>query len=106
VFGLSQWLWVSFAALVASGALDNVNVVIRSTIVALHTPDALRGRVSAVNRVFISSSNELGAFQSGVIASLIGPVLTAVLGGLVTIGFVAAATRFFPELRRLGRLGS
>jgi MFS family permease len=106
VFGLSPWFWLSFAALVAAGALDNVSVVIRATVVALHTPDELRGRVSAVNRVFISSSNELGAFQSGLFASFLGPVLTAVFGGLVTIAFVVGAVRFFPALRRLGRLGS
>jgi MFS family permease len=106
VFGLSPWLWLSLVALLASGALDSVSVVIRATVAQLHTPDELRGRVSAVNRVFISSSNELGAFVSGLLAALIGPVFTAVFGGVATIAFVLGALRLFPELRRMGRLGS
>ena len=105
VFGLSTWFWLSLAALLVAGALDNVSVVIRGTVVQLHTPDELRGRVSAVNRVFISSSNELGAFESGLVAALIGPVPTVVLGGAATIAFVLGALRLFPELRALGRLG-
>jgi len=105
VFALSTWLWLSLAALAVAGALDNVSVVIRGTVVQLHTPDELRGRVSAVNRVFISSSNELGAFQCGLVASLIGPVPTVVLGGAATIAFVLGALRLFPGLRALGRLG-
>ena len=80
-----------------AGALDNVSVVIRATVVQLHTPDALRGRVSAVNRVFISSSNELGAFESGLLAALTSPVFTAVFGGVATIAFVLGALRLFPE---------
>ena len=105
VFGLSTSLWLSLAALVVAGACDNVSVVIRGTIVQLHTPDDLRGRVSAVNRVFISSSNELGAFESGLVAALIGPVPTVVLGGVATIALVLGALRLFPDLRGLGRLG-
>jgi MFS family permease len=105
VFGLSQWFWLSLVALAVAGALDNISVVIRGTVVQLHTPDELRGRVSAVNRVFISSSNELGAFESGLVAALIGPVPTVVLGGAATIAFVLGALRLFPELRALGRLG-
>jgi MFS family permease len=105
VFGLSTSLWLSLAALAVAGALDNVSVVIRGTVVQLHTPDELRGRVSAVNRVFITSSNELGAFESGLVAALIGPVPTVVLGGVATVAFVLGALRLFPELRALGRLG-
>jgi len=105
VFGLSPWFWLSLVALLASGALDSVSVVIRATVVQLHTPDALRGRVSAVNRVFISSSNELGAFESGLLAALTDPVFTAVFGGVATIAFVLGALRLFPELRRMRRLG-
>ena len=105
VFGLSTWFWLSLAALVVAGALDNVSVVIRQTVVQLQTPDELRGRVSAVNRVFISSSNELGAFESGLLAALIGPVPTVVLGGVATVAFVLGALRLFPELRVMGRLG-
>ena len=104
VFGLSTWFWLSLAALIAVGALDNVNVVIRQTIVQLYTPDELRGRVSAVNRVFISSSNELGAFEAGLVASLAGPVFTMVLGGVATLLFVAWGLRFFPGLRHIGSL--
>ncbi len=105
VFGLSTWFWVSFAALMALGAADNISVVIRHTVVQLHTPDALRGRVSAVNRVFISSSNELGAFESGAVAALTSPAFAVVSGGVATILFVVAGLRWFPELRHLGRLG-
>ena len=106
VFGLSPWFGLSLAALVVAGGLDNVSVVIRATVVQLHTPDALRGRVSAVNRVFISSSNELGAFESGLLAALTSPVFTAVFGGVATIAFVLGALRLFPEVRRIGRLGN
>lgn len=101
VFGLSQTYALSFLALVAIGALDNVSVVIRMTVVQLHTPDALRGRVSAVHRVFVSSSNELGALESGLLAALTSPVFAVVAGGIATLAIVAAATRLFPELRRL-----
>ncbi|MSQ70647.1 MAG: MFS transporter [Betaproteobacteria bacterium] len=105
VFGLSTWFWVSMAALIVLGAADNISVVIRHTVVQLYTPDALRGRVSAVNRVFISSSNELGAFESGAVAALTSPVFAVVSGGIATILFVAIGLRWFPELRHLGRLG-
>jgi hypothetical protein len=106
VFGASSWLWLSLAALLVAGALDNISVVIRATVVQLYTPDELRGRVSAVNRVFISSSNELGAFESGLLAALIGPVPTVLFGGVATIAFVLAALRLFPDLRGMGRLGN
>lgn len=105
VFGLSTSFWLSLLALVAVGALDNISVVTRQLVVQFYTPDALRGRVSAVNRVFISSSNELGAFESGLLAALTGPVFTVVFGGLVTVAFVAAGLRYFPALRRMGSLG-
>jgi MFS family permease len=105
VFGLSTSFWLSLAALAAAGALDNLSVVIRATVVQLYTPDDLRGRVSAVNRVFISSSNELGAFESGLLAAFIGPVATVVFGGAATIALVLGALRLFPDLARLGRLG-
>lgn len=104
VFGLSRHYILSFAALVTLGALDNINVVVRQTIVQLWTPDGLRGRVSAVNRVFISSSNELGALESGAVAALIGPVATVVAGGIATIAVAVAACWLFPELRRLRSL--
>lgn len=104
VFGLSTSFWLSLLALTAVGALDNISVVTRQLVVQFYTPDELRGRVSAVNRVFISSSNELGAFESGALAALAGPVFTVVIGGLVTVAFVAAGLRYFPALRRMGSL--
>lgn len=104
VFGLSTSFWLSLLALTAVGALDNISVVTRQLVVQFYTPDELRGRVSAVNRVFISSSNELGAFESGALAALTGPVFTVVIGGLVTVALVAAGLRYFPALRRMGSL--
>lgn len=105
VFGLSPFFWVSFAALVVAGAADNISVVIRQTLVQLHTPDALRGRVSAVNRVVISASNELGALRAGAFAAAFGPVGTVVAGGVATLAVLAAGYRVFPQLRRLEGLG-
>ena len=104
VFGFSTSFWLSFAALVAVGAMDNISVVIRTTVVQLHTPDELRGRVSAVNRVFITSSNQLGAFESGAVAALVTPVFAIVSGGIATVLVVLAGLRLFPGLRRLGAL--
>ena len=104
VFGLSSWFWLSLLALIAVGALDNISVVTRQLVVQFYTPDELRGRVSAVNRVFISSSNELGAFESGALAALTGPVFTVVFGGFATIALVAAGMRYFPALRKMGSL--
>ena len=105
VFGLSRWYWLSFIALVVVGASDNVGAVIRQTAVQLYTPDELRGRVAAVNRVFISSSNELGAVESGLLASLTNPVFTVVAGGLVVLGIAAMGFRVFPDLRKLKTVG-
>jgi MFS family permease len=104
VFGLSETMWLSLLALAAGGAVDMVSMVLRQTILPLVTPDVLRGRVTAVEMVFISASNELGAFESGVAAALIGAVPAVVLGGVVTIGIALAWTRLFPELRRVDRL--
>jgi MFS family permease len=106
IFGLSTSFWVSLLALVAIGAVDNISVVVRQTVVQLHTPDELRGRVSAVNRVFIGSSNELGAFESGAVAALTTPVFAVVSGGVLTVLLVLAGVRAFPELRRLGPLNT
>ena len=89
VFGLSRSYWLSVAALVLLGAADMVSVVVRQTVVQLRTPDALRGRVSAVNLVFIGASNELGEFESGVAARLLGPVAAVVVGGVGTLVVVA-----------------
>ena len=105
VFGLSRWYWLSFLALVVVGAADNVGAVIRQTAVQLYTPDELRGRVAAVNRVFISSSNELGAVESGLLASLTNPVFTVVAGGAVVLLIAAMGFRMFPDLRQLKTVG-
>jgi len=104
VFGLSETMWLSLLALAAGGAVDMVSVVLRQTILPLVTPDELRGRVTAVEMVFISASNELGAFESGVAAALIGAVPAVLLGGVVTIAVAVAWTRLFPELAEVDRL--
>ena len=104
VFGLSETMWLSLVALAGGGAVDTVSVVLRQTILPLVTPDALRGRVTAVEMVFISASNELGAFESGVAAALVGAVPAVVIGGIVTIGVALAWTRLFPELAHVDRL--
>ncbi|HEY4338178.1 MAG TPA: MFS transporter, partial [Puia sp.] len=101
LFGVSQWYVVSFFALMAGGMLDGISVVIRGTIVQLKTPDAMRGRVSAVNSMFINSSNELGQFESGVMAKLMGVVPSVIFGGCMTIGIVIATWFRFPGLRKL-----
>jgi MFS family permease len=106
VFGFSQNLWLSLAMLFFTGVFDNISVVIRHTLVQLVTPDAKRGRVSAVNSVFISSSNELGGFESGAVAALFGPVVSVVSGGIGTLLIVAAWAGLFPGLRRIGSLGA
>ncbi|HET9643971.1 MAG TPA: MFS transporter [Burkholderiaceae bacterium] len=104
VFGVSRNLWLSLVALGASGAFDMVSVVIRQSLVQLDTPDAMRGRVSAVNSVFIGASNQLGEFESGATAALLGPVGSVLLGGVGTLVVVAAWLRLFPELARRERL--
>jgi predicted secreted protein len=104
VFGLSRSFPLSVAALAVAGFADVFSMNIRSMTVALATPDALRGRVNAVEMVFISGSNELGAFESGVAAALIGAVPAVVLGGVVTIGLAAIWGWVFPALRNIDRL--
>jgi predicted MFS family arabinose efflux permease len=104
VFGLSKSLPLSLAALAVSGFADMISMNIRSTTVLLVTPRELQGRVSAVEWVFISASNELGAFESGAVASLIGTVAAVVAGGVVMIGVAASWGRLFPELAHMGRL--
>ena len=86
------------------GACDNISVVIRNTLVQLLTPDEMRGRVSALNALFIGTSNELGAFESGVVAGFFGPVFSVVAGGIGTILVVVTVAGFFPQLRSFGRL--
>lgn len=104
VFGLSRNLWLSMAMLAVTGALDNISVVIRQTMVQLWTPNEMRGRVSAVNAIFIGSSNELGGFESGAVAHFFDPVVSVVSGGIGTIAIVLAWTGLFPNLRKVGRL--
>jgi hypothetical protein len=104
VFGLSRWFALSLAALAVSGFADMISMNIRSTTAALATPDPLRGRVNSVENVFISASNELGAFESGAAAALLGPVTAVVAGGAVTIGVALTWSRLFPALARVDRL--
>ena len=104
VFGVSKDFWLSFIMLFMTGILDNVSVVIRHTLVQLLTPDQMRGRVSAVNSVFIGASNELGGFESGLVASWFGAVASVVTGGIGTILVVVTIAFVAPELRRLRSL--
>lgn len=104
IFGLSRNYWLSLAMLVLTGAFDNVSVVIRHTLIQLLTPDHMRGRVSAVNQIFIGSSNELGGLESGLTAAWFGLAPSVVLGGIGTIGVVVAVAARWPEIRRLGSL--
>lgn len=104
VFGLSRNFALSLAMLVLLGALDNVSVVIRSTLLLTRTPDLVRGRVNSVHSVFVGISNELGAFESGVAAALLTTTGAVVAGGLGTILVVALVAALAPELRRLGRM--
>ena len=104
VFGLSTSLGLSMAALVVAGAADMVSVVIRQSLVQLDTPDDMRGRVSAVNSVFIGASNQLGEFESGVTAALLGPVGSVLLGGIGTLVVAGLWFRLFPPLAQRDRL--
>ena len=92
---------MSFAALLLSGAFDSVSVVIRATIIQLMTPDNMKGRVSAVNSIFIGSSNEIGAFESGVAAKLLGTVPSVIFGGIMTLLIVTFVTFISPRMRKL-----
>ena len=101
VFGLSRNFFLSFAALLLSGAFDSVSVVIRATIIQLMTPDNMKGRVSAVNSIFIGSSNEIGAFESGVAAKFLGTVPSVIFGGIMTLLIVTFVTFISPRMRKL-----
>jgi MFS family permease len=103
-FGLSRQLWLSMLALAVGAALDMVSVVLRQAILPLVTPDELRGRVNAVEMVFISGSNELGAFESGVAAALIGAVPAVVVGGIATVVIAGVWWKLFPALAQVDRL--
>ena len=102
VFGLSRSFPLSLAMLILSGACDNVSVVVRNTLVQLMTPDSLRGRVSAVNNVFIGSSNEIGAFESGVTAAWFGPIASVVGGGVATVLTVLLVATLWKQVVKLG----
>jgi MFS family permease len=113
-FGFSRWFWLSFLMLFAGGAMDNISVVVRHTLVQLLTPDEKRGRVSAVNSLFIGTSNELGGFESGFVAHWFGPaignaismgaVISVAAGGVGTILVVIFVAVIWPEIRKYGRL--
>jgi MFS family permease len=104
IFGFSHWFWLSLLMLIVMGALDNISVVVRHNLVQLGTPNSMRGRVSAVNNVFISSSNELGAFESGLVAAWFGVTFSVVSGGVGTILVVIIAAYIWPEIRKLKSL--
>jgi MFS family permease len=104
IFGLSEWFWLSVLMLALLGGLDNISVVIRGTLLLTHTPDEMRGRISAVNSVFIGISNELGSFESGFAAALFGPIIAVVGGGVITILVVLLTAQIFPQIRWLKTL--
>jgi hypothetical protein len=111
------WFWLSFTLLAIAGAVDNISVVVRQTLVQILTPDEKRGRVSAVNSLFIGTSNELGGFRSGIVAFFFttptalgnaqatGAIISTVSGGIGTILVVLAVAWIWPEIRRYGKLG-
>jgi hypothetical protein len=103
-FGLSRSFLLSLLVLAISGMADNVSVLIRSTLLQVLTPEHLLGRVSSVNSIFVGSSNELGAFESGVAAKLIGTIVSVVLGGVASLGVVGVIAVRVPRLRRLGQI--
>ncbi len=104
VFAFSRWLALSLIALAVSGAADTISMYVRQSIIQIMTPDAMRGRVSAVSSLFVSASNELGEFESGVAARFLGPVGAVILGGAGSIGVTALWAKLFPELRRVDRM--
>jgi MFS family permease len=104
IFGISKIFWLSLGMLFLTGAFDSVSVIIRGSIVQLVTPDEMRGRVSAVNNIFIGTSNEFGALESGLTAAMFGPVVSVVGGGVGTILVVLAVAIFWPEARKIGAL--
>jgi MFS family permease len=101
LFGLSENIWLAFFFLFLTGAFDNVSVVIRHTVLQLATPDNMRGRVSAVNGIFIGSSNEIGAFESGATARAFGLKPSIIVGGILTVLVVAVTAKLAPKLRKL-----
>lgn len=104
IFGLSETAWISIAALMLMGAADMASVYVRETLIALWTPDEVRGRVNAVNMVFVGASNELGEFRAGTMASLLGPVPAVVIGGVGTLAVAVLWAVGFPQLRKIDSL--
>jgi MFS family permease len=104
LFGLSKIFWLSLCVLLLIGAFDSVSVIIRGSIVQLVTPDEMRGRVSSVNNIFIGTSNEFGALESGLTAALFGPVISVVAGGIGTILVVFGVALRWPDTRKIGAL--
>jgi MFS family permease len=104
IFGISTHMALSVAALVVAGAADNVSVVTRMTLMQLETPEDMRGRVAAVNSLFIGGSNQLGEFESGATAAMWGPVGSVVFGGLATVGVALATLKIFPDLANRDRM--
>ena len=100
-FALSPHFWFAALLLMLSGVFDGVSVVLRTTIMQLATPDHMRGRVASINGLFIGSSNELGAFESGVMARVMGLIPSVIFGGLMTLGVVATTATLAPKLRNL-----
>jgi MFS family permease len=105
IFAVSRSVWLSIVALVVMGAADTVSVVIRLSLVQLATPDDMRGRVGAVNFLFINASNQLGEFESGITAAFMGAVPAAVLGGVGTVAVALLWMKLFPTLRQVETLG-
>ena len=104
VFGLSKSFWLSLLALFFLGSMDNISVVVRSTLALTRTPREMRGRVSAISSLFISTSNQMGGFESGVTAQIFGPVASVVGGGVITILVVLIISAVWPELPRMRTL--
>ncbi len=103
VFGESRWLWLSLASLFVLGAADMISVYVRSSLIQIHTPDAMRGRVSSVSGLFISTSNELGEFRAGLAGAAFGPVVAVVGGGVLALGVTGICAWAFPALRKADR---
>ncbi|TMD59864.1 MAG: MFS transporter [Chloroflexi bacterium] len=104
IFGVSHVFWLSLLMLFLLGGLDNVSVVIRSTLLLTRTPDAMRGRIASINLIFIGASNQLGGFESGLVAQLFGPIIAVTTGGIGTILIVLFVALLWPEMRRLDSL--
>jgi Major Facilitator Superfamily len=106
IFGISRSFWLSLLMLALLGAFDNISVIIRSTLLMTRTPNALLGRISAVNFIFIGASNELGGFESALVAQFFGPVISVVGGGIGTVLVVLLIALIWPEMRRLGTMSA